>query len=184
MQSFPLRNAASNASDAPAAIAMAPPVARVVDRTRRVPYRHARELGAGKHVGAAVLHALELPDRPPELHALLRVVGRRLDTPLREPEGLGREQHRGDVAHTFARDRAEPPFVRHGGCAGVDLHACDATRLVDALQFGDAQVRRVERDPLPVHLAHDHVGQLSSEHRFAPGERDRAGARARRQIGQ
>ena len=67
----------------------------------RVPHRGAGELGARQHVGAAVLHALELADRPAELHAHLRVLGRGVDAPLRDADRLRREQHRGEVAHAL-----------------------------------------------------------------------------------
>ena len=68
-------------------------------RTRRVPRGGARQLGAREHVGAAMLHALELTDRAAELHAHLRVLGRGVDAPLRDADGFGGEEHRGDLVH-------------------------------------------------------------------------------------
>ena len=111
-QSLPLRNAASNASAAAAAIARPPPLSASSHGAGRVPHRGARELGARQHVGAAVLHALELPDRTAELHAHLRVLGRGVDAPLRDADRLGREQHRRDVAHPLRREAGEPPVGR------------------------------------------------------------------------
>ncbi len=68
----------------------------------RVPDGRARELGAREHVGAAVLDALELTDRAPELHACLGVLGRGLDAPLRDPDGFGGEEHCGDLVYPLA----------------------------------------------------------------------------------
>ena len=73
----------------------------------RVPDRGARELGAGEHVGAAVLDALELADRPAELHAHLRVLGRGLDAPLRDADRFGGEEHGRELADPLRRDRRD-----------------------------------------------------------------------------
>ena len=81
--------------------------------TRRVPHGGARQLGARQHVGAPMLHALELADRPAELHAHLRVLGRGVDAPLRDADRFGREQDCGDLVHPFGGDR-EPLLVAAG----------------------------------------------------------------------
>ncbi len=52
-----------------------------VGGTCRVPRNRARLLEGEQHVGAPVLHALELADRPAELLAHLRVLRGRLDAP-------------------------------------------------------------------------------------------------------
>ena len=120
-QSFAFSNAASSASDAAPAIASGPPLsALVVDGARRVPHRGAGELGAGQHVGTAVLHGLELADRTAELHPLLRVLARGVDTPLRDPDRLGREQHRGEIVHALGGDGRERVVERDDRTVDVD----------------------------------------------------------------
>ena len=99
-------------------------------RARGVPHGRARELGPGEHVGAPVLDALELADRPTELHAHLGVLGRRVDTPLRDADGFRREQHRRELDDAFTVDR-EPPILRKLRIAELD--ARDPPRRVDAL---------------------------------------------------
>ena len=180
-QSLPLRNAASNASAAAAAIASPAPLSRSF-AARASPHRRARELGARQHVGAAVLHALELADRPAELHAHLRVLGRRVDTPLRDPDRLRREQHRREVAHALRGETRQPAIGGHGHAFEVELG--DAPGEVEARQLGDARGGRVERGPLAVDLAHDHVGVVAAEHRPGAAERDGARALAGRQLRQ
>ena len=56
---------------------------RVVEREGGVPRDGAGLLEGDEHVGAAVLHALELADRPTELLPVLGVGGRRVDAPRR-----------------------------------------------------------------------------------------------------
>ena len=133
----------------------------------RVPHRGARELGARQHVGAAVLHALELPDRPAELHAHLRVLGRGVDAPLRDADRLGREQHRGEVADPLggearrAGGRPAPRTPSRSSCA---------TRRVRSM-LGSSVARDVAASSayhVAVDLAHDHVGVVR---RRAPGAR-------------
>ena len=72
----------------------------VVDGARRVPRRGPGELDPAEHVGALVLHALELADRTPELDAILGVRRRGVDAPLREADELGGEQRRRCVGDT------------------------------------------------------------------------------------
>ena len=95
-QSFAVSKNASTASAAADATAERVRVS-VVDGARRVPHRGAGELGAGEHVGAAVLHALELPDRATELPPLLRVLARscRRTTATRRPRRPRRAPRRG-----------------------------------------------------------------------------------------
>ena len=76
----------------------------LVEGDRRVP-RHAADLfGGDEHVGAAVLHALELADGTAELFAHRRVLGRRRDAPAGATGGVGGEQRGGDAVHPFVRD--------------------------------------------------------------------------------
>ncbi len=91
----------------------------------RVPGRGAGELDAGEHLRAAVLHALELADRPAELHAHLRVLGRGVDAPLRDADRLRREQRR--------RERAGPASsVRFASLRSAGRRRGRGARRIDA----------------------------------------------------
>ena len=63
---------------------------RIVEGEGGVPRHRAGLLEGDEHVGAAVLHALELADRPAELLPILGVGGRGVDAPGRGAGGLGR----------------------------------------------------------------------------------------------
>ena len=103
-QSLAFANAASNASAAAAAIASAAPgSARSSAAAAASHYRGAGELHARQHLGAPVLHTLELSDRPTELHAHLGVLGRGVDAPLRDADRLGREQRRREQTRSSVR---------------------------------------------------------------------------------
>ena len=73
----------------------------VVERAGRVPHRGPGRLEGDEHVGAAVLHRLELPDRPTELHPHLGVLGRRRDAPVGHADRHRPGQHLGQ-AHRVA----------------------------------------------------------------------------------
>ena len=91
MQSLAIRAKASRAT-APAAITdeVAAVGLRIVEGEGGVPRHGAGLLEGDEHVGAAVLHALELADRPAELLPILRVGGRGVDAPGGGAGGLGR----------------------------------------------------------------------------------------------
>ena len=136
-------------------------------RARRVPHRRARELGARQHVGAAVLHALELPDRPAELHAHLRVLGRRVDAPLRDADRLGRREHRGQVAHTRRVERGQLTVRRD--LDTVDDHFGESPGGVHARQLAHRAAGGVECTPDDATGAADrrdeHRREVCAQHR-------------------
>ena len=105
----------------------------VVDGARRVPGRGARELDPAEHVGALVLHALELTDGSAELDALLGVRGSRVDAPLRDAHELGGEQ-RGRGIGDARRRRRRRARARRRRRASTSTSR-DAAREVDARQL-------------------------------------------------
>ena len=145
-QSLALANAASNASAAAAAIASAAPGSvEVVGGARRVPHRGAGELDARQHLGAAVLHALELADRPAELHAHLRVLGRGVDAPLRDADRLGREQHGREQAHRRRRVEVRELAVGRAAAAAAARASMRASRRVRSTLLTSVARRRPRR---------------------------------------
>ena len=100
-------------------------VGEVVGRGGRVPHRGPGELDAGEHLRAAVLHTLELADRPAELHAHLGVLGRGVDAPLRDADGFGREQRRREQPHGLVGEVRELA-LGGGGRGGGGRGAVDA----------------------------------------------------------
>ena len=137
-------------------------VAGIARGARGVPHCGAGELGARQHVGAPVLHALELADRPPELHPHLRVVGGGLHTPLRDTDRFRGEQHRREVAHTLGCDAGQQLIVATGDAFEVELS--HVAREVDARQLLRARRDRVEGVPVAAELAYDHVGVVAAHH--------------------
>ena len=67
------------------------------DAPRRPVDRRAHALDVDQHVGAAVLHRLERPDRPAELHAVLGVLDRDVERARRAAEQVGRGEGRAPV---------------------------------------------------------------------------------------
>ena len=156
----------------------APPPVSVSSAARgRVPHRGAGELGARQHLGAAVLHALELADRPAELHAHLRVLGRGVDAPLRDADRLGREQRRRE-------HRGRARSVRLASCVGRSATAAPstsmrATRRVRSMLLTSRRAdrgRRRARTSVAVDARTTiDVGDARRRHRtsVAPSQRDR-----------
>ena len=98
-----------------------------------VPRHRPGLLEGDEHVGAAVLHALELADGPAELLAVLGVGRRGVDAPGRRARRLGGRQREADLLHVRAVERRELVARRHdhvgrsvdlvdppGGVEGVD----------------------------------------------------------------
>ena len=69
----------------------------VADAPRRPVGGRAHALDVDEHVGAAVLHRLEAPDRPPELDPVLGVLDGQVEGAGRAPEHLGRGEGRAPV---------------------------------------------------------------------------------------
>ena len=87
----------------------------------RVPRQCPRSLERREHVGAPVLHRLELADGPAELPALERVGRRRGHAPVDDPDRLGRHEHRRQLCDPRpSTSRARP----------VPIPVTDATRRV------------------------------------------------------
>ena len=74
-----------------------PLVAALVGRPGRVPHVGRGELAGHEHVGAVVLDRLEHGDGPAELQAHLGVGGGLLGALGRHADGLGRQDHPGQV---------------------------------------------------------------------------------------
>ena len=170
-QSFAFANAASNAKRGRGGDGeIRPGRGHVARGACRVPHRGACEFGARQHLGAPMLDALELPDRPSELHAHLRVLRRGVDAPLRDPDRLRREQHRRHRAHLVGRD-IELAFGRRHDV--VELEPRDSPGRIDARDLGRRNKVRIECEPRAADLAHDHVGEVTAD-RDPAVERDRA----------
>ena len=141
-----------------------------VDGARGVPHRGSGELGSREHLGTAMLHGLELTDRPSELHSFLGVLARRVDAPLRDSDRLRREQHRGEIVHPLAVDALQR-VVERDDCA-VDVDPAGAPSQVDALLRDDRDrcVIELERAPhghtvAPIDRHQRDVGERGAEHR-------------------
>jgi len=132
-----------------------------------VPHRGAGVFEGAQHVGTAVLHGLELADHPTELLALAGVGGGGLDAPPHQPDRLGGQQHRGQLADPDRIvDRTEPPVGGHRRVG--HRHAGQAPRGIDARELLDLGLVAVEHHP---HLArsragrqHQQVGHGGAEH--------------------
>ena len=159
-------------------------IVEIVGRGRRVPHRRACELHARQHLGAPVLHAQELTDRTSELHAHLRVVGRGVDTPLRDADRLGREQRGGDQAHALVAEIRKLSLGRGSGGTrcGVEVDARQPASQIDTLHFLGAHGRGVERVPRAVDRADDHVGGGTAGRQRGAVECDRTGELAGREL--
>jgi hypothetical protein len=131
-----------------------------------LPHREPDRLDVDVGVGQTLRHRLERPDRPPELLAAARVLGRQLERPLEHP-GLHR-------AHAHGAPRHEP--VRHLGAAG---HAAEYPVVIqrDAVEHQPAGVR-VVRQRLRLHR-HPAVGGFDQEHQHPVRPR----GRNQRQVG-
>ena len=83
-------------------VSWSPPVAaaRAASHTAR-----GGQLGGHDHVGAVVLDRLVHGDDPAELHALLGVGGGQLGALAGQADGLGRQDHAGEVDEGLARRR-------------------------------------------------------------------------------
>ena len=158
-------------------------VVGVVHGAGRVPHRGACELGARQHVGAAVLHALELPDRAAELHAHLRVLGGGVDAPLRDTDRLRGEQHRGDVAHALRREAGQPPVGGRVHLAEVELGRRAGSGRCSATPSRPPRPRRARTSSPSISHTITSASVPPSTGR-APVERDRPRALARRQLRQ
>ena len=102
-----------------------------IERAGGIPRRGASRLERTQHVGAPVLHGLELSDGPTELLALAGIGGGRLDAPCRRADALGRDEQRGERL-----DGTVGAGERVGWIDGdaVRDHATGAARPVDAGQ--------------------------------------------------
>ena len=165
MQSLPLRNAASRARDsADAAVSAASPGSSPAARAASHVAARA-ELDPGQHVGALVLHALELADRAAELDPDLGVLGGGRHTPLGDAERLGGDEHRGPVADLVGVEVLELAVGGDDLVDEVDLR--DAAGRVDARQLAHRRRAEVEGAP-PVavpdpHRGHQEVGPGRAE---------------------
>ncbi len=157
-------------------------VAGISGGPRGVPYSCACQFGARQHVGAAMLHTLELTDRATELHPHLRVLGCRLNTPLSNSDRLGREEYRSEIANP-SRTKARQMLVGVAAHA-VEIELRDTAAEVNARQLFGVYGRAVEHIPLLIELTHDHVGGVAAEHRPSAAQRDRARTCSRRQLRQ
>ena len=136
---------------------------RLVGGAGGVPGGGARELGLGEHVGALVLHTLELADRAAELLPHLGVLGRGVDAPLGHARALGREHGRRQVPHPLGIHAVEPPRARYDGI--VDAHLGDATGRVEALQLGGRELAPDEHAPVVAGTSDEHARQVGRRHR-------------------
>jgi hypothetical protein len=173
------------------------PRIRLVGGARRIPPRRPGELGVRQPVGALVLDPLELADRSSELLAHLRVLGRRFDAPLRDPNRLGREHHRSQVPDTVWFER-EDPGRRYGHTSNRDLG--DAPRRVETRELARLELVVEEYAPGLAGACHDQPGKVTRHHRTKrsrhqqvlsrrvglqrSGERDRAHDLTRGQSGE
>ena len=135
-------------------------VVGIVDGTQRIPDRRTGEFRTCQHVRTAVLHSLELTDRPTELHTVACVRSRSVDRPLREPHCLGTGEGRGDrqgLRSTDTDDRhRRTPLARKDP---------DATHDVDGLGGSDLG-RRKDEDTVGHGIDHhDRSTGLAREHR-------------------
>ena len=121
-------------------------VEALVDRPGGVPHRGDGPLGVGGHLRALVLDALELPDRPAELLADLRIRRGGVGGPAGDADGLGRQQG----GHQCARGRhvevAQDAVGRD--LDGVGAHMRDRPQRVDALDGHDLEGIGVDHHPL------------------------------------
>ncbi len=141
-------------------------------RPRGVVARRARRLRAQEHVRAPVLHRLEGPDRPPELHPRLRVLDRHLQAALGAAHLLRRERHAGERDRLLQRGPrgallAEPRRGRHP--RAVEPH----------LRLPPRHVHRRQRAPRHAGHARRHGEQA---HPLGP-DRPRGARRDEDQVG-
>ena len=134
----------------------------VSDGAGGIPHRGARELGAGQHVGAAVLRALELADRSAELAAIGRVLRGGVDTPLRRADRVGSEHDRREVADLGSRDLAQLTGRRDRRAVDRDLR--NSAGEVHALQLDRGEVARFEHDPRTSGVGDHQVGEMTRQH--------------------
>ncbi len=88
---------------------------------RGVPDRPGHLLDRGQQVRQPVLDPLELPDRPAELDAGSRVLGRRLERPAGTADELGRRDDDRHVVDVGGRHAVEHPLRRDRHAVELDL---------------------------------------------------------------
>ena len=124
-----------------------------------VPDRARGELGGDSHVGAMVLDRLIHRDRTTELDALLRVGRSHLGALTCDTDGIGRQDHPGEIdeqATPSSDHRDRRIGQRH---AGASTARVEADRRVDRDAGADLDDRDVVSDG-----DEDQVGQAHSEH--------------------
>ena len=140
---------------------------RVVEGEGGVPRHGAGLLEGDEHVGAAVLHALELADRPTELLPILGVGGRGVDAPRRRAGRLRGGEGDPQLLDGGAVEGRE--LVAGRDHHAIERHLGDAPGRVQRLDGGHLDVVAGDHAPaLPVPDASGHqekVGDRRAQHR-------------------
>ena len=139
----------------------------VAERDRGEGHDRTRDLGAHRHVRAAVLHGLKGADRPTELVACLGVRDRAFQRPLGDPERLGSNQHHGRAPE---RDRVGGEQLRGSILEG---HVRQPPRRIEALagrNVDTARARRNAADALPAEHEEDIGGSPVGDALCSAGE--------------
>ena len=127
-----------------------------------------------------MLDGLELADGAAELHAYTRIRRRRVDAPLGDADRFGSEQYRSELSDAHGPDISQPTIGRD-----MDRHRVDpgdASRAIEARDLLRSRGISVDDGPTIADFAHDHISELSTQHRRAGRERNCRGCRPRRKA--
>ena len=132
-----------------------------------VPRGAHRLLRRDQHVGAAVLHRLELADGTAELLPHLGVGRGRVEAPGRAAGRLGRDHRRSQVADEVVGDAGQ-----RLACVGRGVHTSHAPRGVEAGDGRDVGVGPIDDPPLPRHRQHEQLCGHAAEDEVVTRDRD------------